>query len=215
MNRLRLLGPVVALVVLIVLGALLNPAFLAPANIVNVLARSAFIGLIAVGMTFVITAGGLDLSVGSMAAFLAGMAILGMDALVPVLGVNWGVILIGMGLALGGGILAGLLNGLLVTRARIEPFIVTLGTMGIFRSLVTWIADGGTLSLDSSLRALYRPVYYAGPFGITWPIIAFAAAALAGHLLMRHTRFGRHVEAVGSNDRVARYSSVEDRKSVV
>ena len=209
MNRLRLLGQVVALVVLIVLGALLNPAFLAPANIVNVLARSAFIGLIAVGMTFVITAGGLDLSVGSMAAFLAGMAILGMDALVPVLGVNWGVILIGMGLALGGGILAGLLNGLLVTRARIEPFIVTLGTMGIFRSLVTWIADGGTLSLDSSLRALYRPVYYAGPFGITWPIIAFAAAALAGHLLMRHTRFGRHVEAVGSNDRVARYSSVD------
>ena len=86
---LHTLGPIIALIALVILGGLLNPAFLAPANISNVLARSAFIGMIAVGMTFVITSGGLDLSVGSMAAFLAGMAILGMDALVPVLGVNW------------------------------------------------------------------------------------------------------------------------------
>lgn len=73
---LHLLGPLVALVGLFILGALLNPAFLAPANLSNVLARSAFIGLIAVGMTFVITQGGLDLSVGSMAAFLAGITIM-------------------------------------------------------------------------------------------------------------------------------------------
>ncbi|WP_323717991.1 ABC transporter permease [Paracoccus aminovorans] len=203
------LGPLIALIALVVLGASLNSAFLAPANITNVLARSAFIGMIAVGMTFVITAGGLDLSVGSMSAFLAGIAIIAMNALVPALGTHWGTILIGMGVAVLGGLAAGYLNGALVTKARIEPFIVTLGTMGIFRSLVTWLADGGTLSLDYALRTLYRPVYYGGIGWITWPIICFALVALLGEWMMRHSRFGRHVEAIGSNDRVARYSAID------
>lgn len=206
---LHTLGPIIALIALIILGALLNPAFLAPANITNVLARSAFIGMIAVGMTFVITAGGLDLSVGSMAAFLAGIAIIAMNTVLPYLGPNWGTILIGMAVALTGGLIAGYLNGALVTKARIEPFIVTLGTMGIFRSLVTWLADGGTLSLEYGLRTLYRPVYYGGIGWITWPIIAFAVVAVLGEWMMRHSRFGRHVEAIGSNDRVARYSAID------
>ena len=206
---LHTLGPLIALIALVILGALLNPAFLAPANITNVLARSAFIGMIAVGMTFVITAGGLDLSVGSMAAFLAGIAIIAMNAALPGLGEHWGTIIIGMGVAILGGIAAGYLNGALITKARIEPFIVTLGTMGIFRSLVTWLADGGTLSLDYGLRTLYRPVYYGGIGWITWPIIVFALTAMAGEWMMRHSRFGRHVEAIGSNDRVARYSAID------
>ncbi|WP_312525046.1 ABC transporter permease [Paracoccus sp. (in: a-proteobacteria)] len=205
----HVLGPLVALILLVLLGWFLNPSFLAPANITNVLARSAFIGLIAVGMTFVITSGGLDLSVGSMAAFLAGVAIIAMNALAPLTGVNWGTILLGMGVALVGGLLAGMINGSLVTKARIEPFIVTLGTMGIFRSLVTWLGDGGTLSLASDMRTLYRPVYYSGIGWITWPIITFAVVAVLGELVMRHTRFGRYIEAIGSNDRVARYSAVD------
>ncbi|SMO41049.1 ABC transporter permease [Paracoccus laeviglucosivorans] len=211
MKRLDLhtLGPIVALVALVILGALLNSSFLAPGNITNVLARSAFIGMIAVGMTFVITAGGLDLSVGSMAAFLAGLAIIAMNAVLPSVGENWGTILIGMGVAILGGLIAGYVNGALITKAKIEPFIVTLGTMGIFRSLVTWLADGGTLSLEYGLRTLYRPVYYGGIGWITWPIIAFAVVAIVGELMMRHSRFGRHVEAIGSNDRVAKYSAID------
>ncbi|TKW66612.1 MAG: ABC transporter permease [Paracoccus denitrificans] len=206
---LHVLGPLIALIVLFIFGASQNSAFLAPANLSNVLARSAFIGLIAVGMTFVITQGGLDLSVGSMAAFLAGISIMTMNALVPSIGENWGTIILGMGAALLGGVLAGCVNGLLITKARIEPFIVTLGTMGIFRSLVTWLADGGTLSLDSGLRAIYRPVYFGGIGWITWPIITLVVVTILGELAMRHTRFGRHVEAIGSNDRVARYSAID------
>lgn len=206
---LHTLGPLVALIALVILGALLNSAFLAPANITNVLARSAFIGMIAVGMTFVITAGGLDLSVGSMAAFLAGVAIIAMNAAMPSVGQNWGTIILGMGVAILGGMAAGYLNGALVTKARIEPFIVTLGTMGIFRSLVTWMADGGTLSLDYGLRTMYRPVYYGGIGWLTWPILVFAVVAIIGEWIMRHSRFGRHVEAIGSNDRVARYSAID------
>ncbi|MCU0800157.1 MAG: ABC transporter permease [Rhodobacteraceae bacterium] len=202
-------GPLAALVLLVVLGAFLNDNFLSAGNITNVLARSAFIGMIAVGMTFVITSGGLDLSVGSMAAFIAGMMILAMNALVPTLGIGMPLVLAGMAVALVVGLLAGVGNGLLITRAGIEPFIVTLGTMGIFRSLVTWIADGGTLSLDFEARQFYRPVYYDGLFGIAWPIIVFAIIAVAGEITMRHTRFGRYCEAIGSNDKVARYSAVK------
>ena len=208
MPGLSALGPLLALVLLVALGAFLNDNFLSAGNITNVLARSAFIGMIAVGMTFVITSGGLDLSVGSMAAFIAGVMILAMNALLPSMGVGVPLILVGIAVALAVGLLAGLGNGLLVTKARIEPFIVTLGTMGIFRSLVTWLADGGTISLDFAVRQLYRPVYYSGLFGIAWPILAFAAVAIAGQIAMRHTRFGRYCEAIGSNDKVARYSAV-------
>jgi ribose transport system permease protein len=207
--NLHVLGPIVALVVLIVAGALMNPNFLSYANITNVLARSAFIGIIAVGMTFVITAGGLDLSVGSMAAFIAGLMILVMNLLVPSMGGGISVILVGMVVALVAGLVAGLINGILITRMRIEAFIVTLGTMGIYRSLVTWIADGGTLSLDFGLREAYEPVYYGGLFGISWPILTFLLVAILGEVVMRKTAFGRYCAAIGSNDQVARYSSVD------
>ncbi|MFT4151461.1 MAG: ABC transporter permease [Paracoccaceae bacterium] len=211
MRRISLstLGPLAALILLVVLGAFLNENFYSSGNITNVLARSAFTGMIAVGMTFVITSGGLDLSVGSMAAFIAGIMIMAMNAMLPSLGVGVPLVLAGMAVAVGAGLLAGLTNGLLVTRARIEPFIVTLGTMGIFRSLVTWLADGGTLSLNSEARAFYRPVYYDGLLGIAWPIIVFALVAIVGEVVMRHTRFGRYCEAIGSNDKVARYSAVK------
>ncbi|NRG17529.1 ABC transporter permease [Rhizobiales bacterium] len=205
---LHVIGPIVALIVLIIIGALMNPNFLSYGNVTNVLARSAFIGIIAVGMTFVITAGGLDLSVGSMAAFIAGLMIIVMNALVPTLGTGWPTILAGMAAALAIGFAAGLFNGLLITQARIEAFIVTLGSMGIFRSLVTWLADGGTLSLNFSVREVYRPVYYDGIFGIAWPIIVFLAIAALGEIVMRHTAFGRHCAAIGSNEQVARYSAV-------
>lgn len=207
--NLSTLGPLVALVLLIVLGASLNSNFLSAGNITNVLARSAFIGMIAVGMTFVITSGGLDLSVGSMAAFVAGMMILAMNALQPSLGIGLPLVLAGIAVAIGVGLLAGLMNGLLITRAGIEPFIVTLGTMGIFRSLVTWIADGGTLSLDFEVSQYINPIYSGGIFGVTWPIITFAIVVILGEIIMRHTRFGRYCEAIGSNDKVARYSAVK------
>lgn len=206
--NLHVIGPLVALAALVIVGVLLNPNFLSYGNVTNVLARSAFIGIIAVGMTFVITSGGLDLSVGSMAAFIAGLMILVINALVPTLGAGWPVILVGMAAALVFGFLAGLGNGLLITRARIEAFIVTLGSMGIFRSLITWLADGGTLSLNFQVRDVYRPVYYGGILGISWPIIVFLVVAVAGEIVMRHTAFGRHCAAIGSNEQVARYSAV-------
>lgn len=205
---LKTVGPLVALVLLVILGISLNENFLTYNNLTNVLARSSFIGIIAIGATFVITSGGLDLSVGSMAAVIAGVMIIVMNASIPSLGIGVGVVLVGMaaGLVVGGA--AGVGNGLMITRGRIEAFIVTLGTMGIFRSLVTFLANGGTLSLNFQVADVYRPVYYDGLFGVPWPIIVFAAVAIGGEIVMRRTAFGRYCAAIGSNEQVARYSSI-------
>lgn len=201
-------GPMMALIVLCVLGFLLNPAFLSEGNISNILTRSAFIGIIAVGATFVITAGGIDLSVGAMAAVIAGVMIIVMNASIDTFGAGVVTVLIGAGCSLILGFGAGLINGLLTTKGKIEAFIVTLGTMGIYRSLVTYFADGGTLSLNFDVRGYYRPVYYEDVAGIPIPVIVFAVVAIAGWVLLNRTAFGRYCMAIGSSEAVARYSAI-------
>ena len=166
-------GPFVALVVLALLGVLINPAFLGLDNLSNMLTRSAFIGIIAIGATFVITAGGLDLSVGAMAAFIAGVMIILMNSLVEQFGAGLTTVLFGVGASLLLGLCAGFINGMVTTKGKIEAFIVTLGTMGIYRSLVTYLADGGTLTLDWAVRDIYRPMYYGSFLGITIPVWVF------------------------------------------
>lgn len=202
------LTPLLGLVILLVIGALLHPAFLTSTNLFNVLTRSAFIGIIAVGATFVIIAGGIDLSVGSMAAFLAGAMILTMNALLGQDLAPLTVVLLGVALVSLAGLVAGALNGLAITRGRIEPFIVTLGTLGIFRSLVTYLADGGTISLDFGVRGIYRPVFFGSLLGIPIPVWVFALVAVIGAVLLHRTRFGRYVRAIGSNAEVARYAAI-------
>ena len=93
---LRAVAPFVALALLLVLGTFANPNFISIDNLLNVITRSAFIAIIAIGATFVITAGGLDLSVGSMAAVIAGVMIMVMNWLIPSLGIGWSVVLAGM-----------------------------------------------------------------------------------------------------------------------
>ena len=207
-GRLTALGPLIALIALIALGAAINPTFLSVANLTNVLTRTAFIGIIAVGATLVIIAGGIDLSVGSMAAWIAGSMIIIMNRLVPTTGTGWTTILLGMAVGLLLGMAAGLVNGLVSTRGKIDAFIVTLGTMGIFRSLVTYFADGGTLSLNFGVHATYRPVFYGALLGIPIPVLVLIGVALLGGLLLNYTRFGRYCLAIGSNETVARYSAI-------
>ena len=204
---LRAVAPFVALAFLLVLGALVNPNFLGVDNLLNVLTRSAIIAIIAVGATFVISAGGLDLSVGAMSAFVAGVMILFMNT-----GVIEGqipMLMVAMLLAVGVGALCGLANGVITTAGRIEPFIVTLGTMGIFRALTIYLAEGGSIAMKApDLRAAYRPVYFGNLFGVPIPILVILAVALIGAFLLYRTAFGRHVIAVGSNEDVARYSGI-------
>lgn len=201
------IAPFLALMLVCALGALANPRFLSFDNLANVLTKSAFIATIAVGQTLVITGGGLDLSVGSMAAFVAGLTILFLNAglidNMPLL------IASAMLLSLVVGALCGLFNGLTTTLGKIEPFIVTLGTMGIFRSLVTWLAQGGSITIKNpDVRAAYRPVYFGDIFGLPYPVLVILGVAAIGAFILYGTAYGRHVRAVGSNEDVARYSGI-------
>ena len=201
------LAPFAALALICGLGALANARFLSFDNLTNVLARSTFIAAIAVGQTLVITAGGLDLSVGAMAALVAGLEILFLNSgLIENTGV---LILAAMALSLGVGALCGLFNGLTTTLGKIEPFIVTLGAMGIFRSLLTWLAQGGSITIrNADVRAAYRQVYFGDLFGVPYPVLVILGVAIAGAFILYGTAYGRHVRAVGSSEDVARYSGV-------
>jgi ribose transport system permease protein len=199
-------GPFIALAALLAIGFAINPDFLSATNLGNVITRSAFIAIIAVGATFVISSGGLDLSVGSMAAFITGITIMFMNRMAP----EWGVSAIpaGMLVAIAVGLFCGLMNGLIVTLGKIEPFIATLGTMGIFRALITYMSDGGTIPIDRSLRDAYRPVYFGTVAGIPLPIVISLAVAAVASFILYKMKYGRKCAAVGANEDVARYSGI-------
>ena len=215
-ERVHAFGPVVGLVLLCIVGALLNADFATVGNAMNVLQRTAFIGIIAVGMAFVIISGGIDLSVGSMAALIAGCMILLMNALGTRGWPPLAIVAAGMVFAVLLGAVFGFAHGLLITRGRIEPFIVTLGTLGIYRAYLTYFANGGAITLDDKLADVYSPVYYASLLGVPVPVWVFALAAIAGGIILNRTAFGRYVQAIGSNEQVARYAAVHvDRVKVL
>lgn len=205
---LRAVAPFVALALLLLLGALANPNFISLANLANVATRSAFIAIIAVGATFVISSGDLDLSVGSMLAFTASLMIMFLNA-APIADPSL-LLLAAVVLAVLIGMACGLANGLITTLGKIEPFIATLGTMGIYRGLTTWLSQGGAITLESrEIQDLYRPAYFGSILGVPAPIAVTVLLALAAAFVLYRTSYGRHVVAVGSNREVARYSSIK------
>jgi ribose transport system permease protein len=152
--------------------------------------------------------GQIDLSVGAMAAFIAGLMIIVINQLAASGWAQELAIAAGMALGLLVGLVSGLANGLLSTVGKIDSFIVTLGTMGIFRSLVTFLASGGTLTLDSRVRETYRPVFYDSWLNIPIPVWVLAIVVAVGSIVLAKTRFGRYCRAVGSNAEVALYSAI-------
>jgi ribose transport system permease protein len=151
-----------------------------------------------------------------MAALIAGLVILLMNALG-----KWGapsvlVVVIGIGFAILLGAVFGMTHGLLITRGRIEPFIVTLGTLGIYRAYLTYFSDGGAITLENTLSDTYSPVYYTSLLGVPIPVWVFLLVAVAGGLILNRTAYGRYVQAIGSNEQVARYAAVNvDRIKVL
>lgn len=226
-------GAPVALLALCILTALLSDSFLKPENLFNILRQVSFTGIVAIGMTIVIIGGGIDLSVGAMLAFVGGVSVLVFNRLLganlggvmspngPLVAPNLAVAIAAL-VALSSGILLGLLNGLLITYGRITPFIVTLGGLAAYRSLALAIADGG--EYRSANRAVFEPLGGGGipipgidvapnvPLLLPYPVLAFAAVALAAHVLLARTAFGRHVYAVGCNEKAALYSAVNVRR---
>ncbi len=198
-------GSLIALGILVLVSAVLSPHFLQPQNILNILRQISYTGIIALGMTFVIIAGGIDLSVGSLAAFAGAIGVLTMNALGAAGKPEWVGVLAAVLVALAAGSLGGVLNGLMVTKGRIAPFIVTLGTMAIFRSLSLYLGDAGEFT---STNTLYSQIGSASIAFVPVPVWIMAAFAAFFSLLLGRTRYGRYVRAVGSNQRVALYSAI-------
>lgn len=199
----REVGTLGALAALCVLLSLASPYFFTLRNIFNVLQGMSTIGIMAIGATMVLVAGGLDLSVGSVMALGAVIT----ARLMTYEGVNaWLAALAG----LGGGLAFGLLNGLLVTRARIVPFIATLGTLSIGRGLAYVFATGPTgvasnvPMRDSSVGFLGAG--YVGP--VPMPVILMLVLVTVAALFLGNTVLGRQIYAVGSNVRAARLCGI-------
>ena len=191
-----------ALAILSIVSALLSPFFLQWQNLLNILRQVSYTGIISLGMTFVIVSGGIDLSVGSMAAFVGSLAVLALNA-VSDAGLAQGT---AVAAAIACAVLAcGLANGLLVTKGRIAPFIVTLGTMALFRSLSLYMANAGEFR---SVSSLFGELGSAAPLGIPVPALILLGLAAALAFVFARTKYGRYTRAVGSNARVARYSAI-------
>ena len=195
----------IALVVLLVISSLMSPYFLQVQNILNILRQVSYTGIIALGMTFVIISGGIDLSVGSVAAFAGAVGIIALNTVLPIVGNEYLAVMIGIAVALLVGSLAGALNGFMITRGKIAPFIVTLGTMAIFRSLSLFIGNAGEIRSDSNL---YGNFGMNSIFFLPVPVFVMLVLAALLSVVLNQTRYGRYLCAVGSSARVAAYSAV-------
>lgn len=194
-------GPLLALIVLVILSSFASPYFLAWRNITNVLRQISYTGIIALGMTFVIIGGGIDLSVGSMTAFVGGVVIV----LINYFGGGPLAILIAILAGILMGIAAGAFNGIIITKGRVAPFIVTLGTWGMFRSLTLYISGAREFRSTSRIFQNLGMGYF---LRIPIPVWILLGLTVFYSILLNRTKFGRYVCAVGSNERVARYSAI-------
>jgi ribose transport system permease protein len=185
---------------MIVVFSVMEPSSFATVNNArNVATNAAILLVIAVGMTFVIITAGIDLSVGSVLVFsgvVSAKAMNGMDAN------GWGVILVGLLVALGCGLGWGILNGVLITKARVPPLIVTLGTLGMSLGLALIITDG--VDIREVPPKLVTSIGVGRLFDqIPWLVVIAAAVAVVFGVLLWATRFGRHTYAIGSNAEAA------------
>ena len=203
-SALNLLAPFLGLILVLILFSVLpdeGPRFLRLANLKAVATQSVIVALGALGMTLIIVSGGIDLSAASNIALSSVIAAYAVNAGLPTL--------LAVGLGVLTGALVGLVNGLLITRLRLVPFIITLGMMGIARGLAKWIArnqkiDAPLTWINELMAKSPRPSWLLLAPGV-WLMIGLA---LAMAVLLRSTVFGRHAFAIGSNESTARLCGV-------
>jgi ribose transport system permease protein len=199
-------GMGVALLAMCVALYVSNPDFLGASNAINTLRQISMLGIFAIGIGFVIVTGGIDLSIGSIIG-LTGVLIAKLSA-PSEMGLSlW----IGIPVALGVALLIGVAQSLLITRLRLQPFIVTLGGMLLIRGVSQTISEGGTLSLSGSPLLAFSNGGYLNVNGnalLPYPLILFLGViGLAGYAL-HFTVFGRYVYAIGGNRDAAEYSGI-------
>lgn len=194
---LQRMGPLVGLILIVIILSIISADFLTVGNIFNVLRQVSINALIGFGMTFVILTGGIDLSVGSIialsSAFAAGMMASGTN--------SW--LAIGVGVL--SGTLMGTINGVVIARGKVAPFIATLATMTIFRGLTLVYTQGKPITgLPDAFGMIGRGYLLEIPMPVIWMLVAFGAL----YVLLKYTSFGRHVFALGGNEEATRLSGI-------
>lgn len=190
----------ISFVFLMIIAVIVNPGFLTWSNITNQFVQGAIIGIVALGMTMVITAGMIDLSVGSTAAIVSGIGVVILNDTHNI----WLTLLF----CLGFGTVLGLINGILVAYGKIAPFIVTLATMSAYRSIITQMGQSGPFTVDSTMYEPFREIAAGQTLGIPNLMLIFIITAIIISILMNHTKFGRYVYAIGSNEQAARLTGI-------
>ena len=189
--------PFVTLIVLFISLSIASPHFLTNTNLSSVVRQTAVINIMALGMTLIIVSGGIDLSVGAILAMSGLLGTMAMEKGQPIVA---GILI---GILTGG--FWGFVNGLLTTRLRINPFIVTLGTLGIVRGLTLIISNG------LPVHQIPREFSFLGEgnvLGVPFVLWILLGCALIVHMIMEHTKLGRYTFAIGSNTDAAWYAGI-------
>ena len=194
---LQRLLPFLTLVALFVALSIASPHFLTSTNLSSVVRQTAVINIMALGMTMIIIGGGIDLSVGSILAMGGLLGTMAMERGAPVaVGVVIGILT---------GTLCGLVNGVLTTQLKINPFIVTLGTLGIVRGVALIISNGLPVhQIPKSFSYLGEGTVGPVPF----VLFVLIVCAVLVHVILEHTQLGRYAFAIGSNPEAALYAGV-------
>jgi len=192
------LGLALALVALMGALSLERPNFLTVANLVNLVRQISINGILAVGVTFVLLTGGVDLSLGSVVALTG---VIAASFAHP----GQATVLAPLAMGILAGACCGAANGLVVTRGRVAPFIVTLGTMTSARGLALLISHGRPVS---NLGPAFARIGGGDFAGVPVPIVIFFLVALTAHVFLKNMRLGRRIYAVGGNENAARASGV-------
>lgn len=203
------LGIFALLVVLCVVTAIINPRFVAPANLQNMARLIGMYGIFSIGIGMVIITGGIDLSVGSVFALLG--------VLLSMMLTQWAIpsalaVLAVVGIATG----LGLLNGFLVTKVRITPFIVTLCGLLFYRGLARFIAGDETKGFGSAagFETLHN-LATGSLFHVPMPFVLLIIIAVVMWVVLHRSVYGRYLLAVGRNEEAARYSGINSRAIIV
>ena len=194
---LRDMGTLIGLVLICAVFAALSDVFLTERNLVNILQQSSINACVAIGMTMVIISGGIDLSVGPVAAFAAVLA-----ATLLVQGYS---VLLAIGAALGIGVACGAANGVLIAYGGLQPFIVTLGTLSVFRALALIYTGGNpVLGVPQEFRHIFASEIWIFPV----PVVVVAGLGVVAMVLLARTPLGEYIFAVGGTEEAARISGV-------
>jgi ribose transport system permease protein len=196
---------ILAILLLIALAfTVLQPSsFASVANIRNILTDASILLVLAVGTTFVIITAGIDLSVGSVLVF---SGVVAAKLMLAVGGDSWGIVLLGLAAALASGLAWGIFNGAVITKAKVPPLIVTLGTFGMALGFA-YVITGGQ-DVREVPFTMVESIGTGRILGIPWLVVIAGAVALVFGLVLARTRFGRYTYAIGSNDEAARRAGI-------